>query len=244
MRSDGTTRPPLDASRVLVIGVGGLGSPAAMALADAGVGTIGLVDPDRVEPSNLHRQPLYTEADIGRSKVEAAAARLRSRHPGLEVETAAVRFDAGSISLLGGFDVVLDGTDSVAAKFDVNDAAVAAGLPLVHAGAIGWQAQLLTILPGTSACYRCLFEEPPPPDEVASCQEAGVLGPAVVLAGTLQAGEALRLLSGAAPSFADRLLAIDTRTGTWRRIAVRRRPGCPACGTLHQHTIAQRSLAR
>src|SRR5262249_53931256 len=131
-----------------------------------------------------------------------------------------------------------------AAKFDVNDAAVAAGVPLVHAGAIGWQAQLLTILPGTSACYRCLFEEPPPPDEVASCQEAGVLRPAVILAGTLQAAEAIRLLSGAAPSFADQLLAIDTRTGTWRRIAVTRRPGCPACGTLHQHTTAQRSIAR
>src|SRR5262245_64028022 len=244
MQTSRSTRPALADARILVVGVGGLGSPAAMALAGAGVGTIGLVDPDRVEPSNLHRQPLYGEADVGRPKVDAAAARLRAGHPRLRVETAAVRFVAGSSALLGGFDVVLDGTDSVAAKFDVNDAAVAAGVPLVHAGAIGWQAQLLTVLPGTSACYRCLFEEPPPPDEVASCQEAGVLGPTVVLAGTLQAAEAIRLLSGTAPSFADRLLAIDTRTGTWRRVAVRRRPGCPACGILHQHTTTQRSIAR
>lgn len=244
MRPSRSTRPALEDARALVVGVGGLGSPAAMALADAGVGTIGLVDPDRVEPSNLHRQPLYTEADIGRPKVDAAAARLRGGHPRLRVETAAVRFGAGPRSLVAGFDVVLDGTDSIGAKFDVNDAAIAARVPLVHAGAIGWQAQLLTILPGLSACYRCLFEEPPPPDEVPSCQEAGVLGPAVVLAGSVQAAEAIRLLTGAAPSFADRLLAIDTRTGSWRRIAVTRRLDCPACGNLHQDTIAPRSAQR
>jgi adenylyltransferase/sulfurtransferase len=132
----------------------------------------------------------------------------------------------------------------VAAKFDVNDAAVAARIPLCHAGAIGWQAQLLSVLPGTTACYRCLFEEPPPPDEVPSCQAAGVLGPAVVLAGSLQAAEVVRLLSGMSPLFADRLLVIDTRTGSWRRIAVTRRPGCPACGSLHQYPIRQRSIAR
>jgi molybdopterin/thiamine biosynthesis adenylyltransferase len=244
MRTHGSTRPDLDDARVIIIGVGGLGSPAAIALADAGVGTIGLVDPDRVDPSNLHRQPLYGDADVGRLKVEAAAERLRSRHPRLRIETAAVRFETGSAALLADFDLVVDGTDSVAAKFDVNDAAVAARIPLCHAGAIGWQAQLLSILPGTTACYRCLFEEPPPPDEVPSCQAAGVLGPAVVLAGSLQAAEAVRLLSGMSPLFADRLLVIDTGTGSWRRIAVTRRPGCPACGSLHQYPITQRSIAR
>ena len=244
MRTQGSTRPDLHDARVVIIGVGGLGSPAAMALADAGVGTIGLVDPDRVEPSNLHRQPLYGDADIGRLKVEAAAAHLQSRHPRLRIEAAAVRFAAGAATLLADFDLVVDGTDSVGAKFAVNDAAVAAGIPLCHAGAIGWQAQLLTILPGTTACYRCLFEEPPPPDEVPSCQEAGVLGPAVVLAGSLQAAEAVRLLGGMSPLFADRLLVIDTRSGSWRRIAVTRRPGCPACGSLHQYPIRQRSIAR
>jgi molybdopterin-synthase adenylyltransferase len=244
MRTKGSIRPDLHDARIVIVGVGGLGSPAAIAVADAGVGTIGLVDPDRVEPSNLHRQPLYGDADVGRLKVDAAAGHLRSRHPRLRIEAAAVRFDAGSAPLLADFDLVIDGTDSVAAKFAVNDAAVAARLPLCHAGAIGWQAQLLSILPGTTACYRCLFEEPPPPDEVASCQEAGVLGPAVVLAGSLQAAEAVRLLGGMRPLFADRLLVIDTRSGAWRRIAVTRRPGCPACGTLHQYPITQRSVAR
>ena len=228
MRTHGSTRPDLEDARVVIVGVGGLGSPAAIALADAGVGTIGLVDPVRVEPSNLHRHPLYGDADVGRLKVEAAA----------------VRFEAGSAALLADFDLVVDGTDSVAAKFDVNDAAVAARIPLCHAGAIGWQAQLLSVLPGTTACYRCLFEEPPPPDEVPSCQAAGVLGPAVVLAGSLQAAEAVRLLGGMSPLFADRLLVIDTRSGSWRRIAVTRRPGCPACGSLHQYPITQRSIAR
>jgi len=244
MRTHGSTRSDLDDARVVIVGVGGLGSPAAIALADAGVGTIGLVDPDRVDPSNLHRQPLYGDADVGRLKVEAATEHLRSSHPRLRIKAAAVRFEAGSAALLADFDVVVDGTDSVAAKFDVNDAAVAARIPLCHAGAIGWQAQLLSILPGTTACYRCLFEEPPPPEQVPSCQEAGVLGPAVVLAGSLQAGEAVRLLSGMSPLFADRLLVIDTRSGSWRRIAVTRRPGCPACGSLHQYPITQRSIAR
>ena len=122
MRTQGSTRPDLHDARVVIIGVGGLGSPAAMALADAGVGTIGLVDPDRVEPSNLHRQPLYGDADIGRLKVEAAAAHLQSRHPRLRIEAAAVRFAAGAATLLADFDLVVDGTDSVGAKFAVNDA--------------------------------------------------------------------------------------------------------------------------
>lgn len=231
----------LDRHRVLVIGVGGLGSPAAIALAAAGVGTLGLMDPDVVEVSNLHRQPLYEAADVGRPKVVAAAERLQARHPALAVEADARRFGADDEALLGEWDVVLDGTDTVAAKFTVNDAAVAADVPLVHAGAVGWRAQLLTVLPGASACYRCLFEEPPPADEVPSCQEAGVLGPAVVLAGTLQAGEAVRILARAEPAFRDRLLTIDTRTGTWRSVPLSRDPDCAACGNRHETDAAQRS---
>jgi molybdopterin-synthase adenylyltransferase len=226
------TRPPatdLGRSRVLVIGVGGLGAPAATALAGAGVGRLRLVDPDAVEPSNLHRQPLYDDGDVGTAKVEAAARRLRDRHPALQVEPIQARFD-GELGLLRDVDVVVDGTDTVATKFVVNDAAVAAGVPLVHAGAIGFRAQLLTVLPGQTACYRCVFEEPPPPDEVASCQEAGVLGPAVVLAGTLQAAEAVRLLRGDAAAFADRLLTIDTKAGTWRSVPVGRHSACVTCG--------------
>ncbi len=229
-------------ARALIIGVGGLGAPAATALAAAGVATLGLVDPDRVELSNLHRQPLYGEDDLGRYKVEAAAARLGALHPAVGVETHRVRFDLATAALVDGFDVVLDGTDSVAAKFAINDAAVARGVPLVHAGAIGTRAQLLTVVPGETACYRCLFEEPPPADEVASCQEAGVLGPSVVLAGTLQAADAIRVLSGAAPLFANHLLALDTAAGSWRRVVVTPRPGCATCGALHREPITPTSI--
>lgn len=231
----------LDRTRALVIGVGGLGSPAVMALAAAGVGTLGLIDPDVVEVSNLHRQPLYDEADVGRAKVVAAADWLQAHHPGVAVETDVRRFGADDEALLDGWHVVLDGTDSVAAKFTVNDAAVAADVPLVHAGAIGWRAQLLTVLPHASACYRCLFEEAPPADEVPSCQEAGVLGPAVVLAGTLQAAEALRILGRTEPAFRDRLLTIDTRTGTWRSVPLARDPDCATCGDGHEADAVQRS---
>jgi len=198
--------------RVLVIGVGGLGAPAATALAAAGVGMLGLVDPDVVEVSNLHRQPLYTGADVGRPKVEVATERLRGLAPALR-----------------GFDVVLDGTDTIAAKFVVSDAAVAAGVPLVHAGVLGFRAQLLTVLPGRSACYRCVFEEAPPPGDVPSCQEAGVLGPVAALAGALQAAEAIRLLAGEPPAWANALLALDTQAGRWRTVPVAPNPRCPAC---------------
>src|SRR3989442_11618923 len=197
--------------RVVVIGVGGLGAPAATALAAAGVGTLGLVDPDAVELSNLHRQPLYTGADVGRPKVEVAAERLRGLAPALRVKTRRARFGSPDAYLLSGFDVVLDGTDTIAAKFVVNDAAILAGVPLVHAGVLGFRAQLLTVLPGRSACYRCVFEEAPPPGDVPSCQEAGVVGPVAVLAGALQAAEAIRLLAGEPPAYANALLALDTQ---------------------------------
>src|SRR5262245_8533088 len=232
MRAIESSTASLSQTRALVIGVGGLGAPAARVLADAGVGTIGLIDPDRVELSNLHRQPLFTESDLGRPKAEAAAARLRAEHPDLDARAFQARFDAALAPLLDEFDVVLDGTDSIDAKFTINDAAVARGVPLVHAGASGTRAQLMTVLPGRTACYRCLFEDPPPPGDVPSCQEAGVLGPSVVLAGTLQAAEALRLLAGDPPLFANGLLHVDTWRGSWRGVVVTRRSSCPACGTL------------
>jgi len=212
--------------RALIVGVGGLGAPAAMALAAAGVGTLVLVDPDVVELSNLHRQPLYETADIGRAKVDVAASRLR----GVRVETHRARFAAEH---LAGCDVVLDGTDSIAAKFLVNDACVDAGVPLVHAGVLGFRAQLLTVLPGRSACYSCVFEEAPPPGDVPSCQEAGVLGPLPSLAGALQAAEALRVLAGADVKYADRLLTFDLHVGRWRVVPVTARPSCPTCARLH-----------
>jgi adenylyltransferase/sulfurtransferase len=226
--TDETTTDARDV-RALVIGVGGLGCPAALALARAGVGTIGLVDPDVVDVSNLPRQLLYDAGDVGRAKVDVAADRLRTVARALEVVTVQARFTAADAGWLRDFDVVLDGTDSIAAKFAVNDAAVAAGIPLVHAGAVDFRAQLLTILPRATACYRCVFEDAPPPDDVPSCQEAGVLGPVVALAGSLQAADALRVAAGERPHFADRLLSIDLRAGTWRAIPVVRRRDCAVC---------------
>jgi len=216
-------------SRVVVVGVGGLGAPAAMVLAAAGVGTLVLVDPDRVELSNLHRQPLYESTDLGRPKVEVAAPRLGTLHPTLLVERHEARFTAAHVA---GATVVLDGTDSIAAKFLVNDACVAGGVPLVHAGVLGFRVQLLTVLPGQSACYRCVFEEAPPPGDVPSCQEAGVLGPVPVLAGALQAAEAIRLVTGAPAAYTNRLLSADLHAGRWRVVPVAARPACPACAGL------------
>ena len=224
-----TSAASLAAARVLVVGVGALGAPAARVLAEAGVGTLGLIDPDLVEVSNLHRQPLYTDEDIGRAKVEVAAERLHALAPALRVDTWRARFGAADAHLLRGFDVVLDGTDSIAAKFIVNDAAVAAGVPLVHAGVLGFRAQLLTVLPGRSACFRCVFEEAPPPGDVPSCEEAGVLGPVPVLAGALQAAEALRLLAGLPPAHANAILTIDTQAGRWRSVPLAQSPRCPVC---------------
>ena len=211
--------------------MGGLGSPAALALARAGIGELGLVDPDVVEVSNLHRQPLYGDGDLGRAKVDVAAERLRAIAPTVHVTTWRERFPEGAAAgALPRYGVVLDGTDSIAAKFAVNDAAVAAGVPLVHAGVLGFRAQLMTVLPAITACYRCVFEDAPPPGEVPSCEEAGSLGPTAALAGALAAAEAVRLLTGAGASYADRLLVIDTLGGRHRSVPIGRRPHCRTCG--------------
>jgi len=240
------TATPLDVAlaraRVLLVGVGGLGAPAAAALAAAGVGVLGLIDPDVVELSNLHRQPLYESGDLGRPKVDVAAARLRARTPGLRVETWRARFGAAHGELARSFDVVLDGTDTIGAKFVVNDATLAAGVPLVHAGVLGFRAQLLTVLPGRSACYRCVFEDPPPPGDVPSCQEAGVIGPLPALAGALQAAEAIRIITASGAAFADRLLTVDVRAGRWRTIPLAQNPRCPACADWRIREAAGRSV--
>jgi len=217
-------------ARALLIGVGGLGSPAALALARAGIGELGLVDPDVVEISNLHRQPLYDDADLGRAKVDVAAERLRALAPALRLSTWRERFPDGEAArALPSFAVVLDGTDTIAAKFAVNDAAVAAGVPLVHAGVLGFRAQIMTVLPGTTACYRCVFEDAPPSGEVPSCEEAGILGPTAALAGTLAAAEVVRIVTGMGASYADRLLVIDTLDGRHRSVPIGRRPHCRTC---------------
>jgi molybdopterin/thiamine biosynthesis adenylyltransferase len=218
-----------DAS-VLVVGVGALGCAAADVLATAGVGRLVLVDPDRVERSNLHRQLLHRAADLGRPKVESAAAALHARHPTLAIDAVHARFDAGNAAtLVRGQACVIDATDGIATKFLINDLVVALGIPLVHGGILRFQGQLMTILPGASACYRCLFGAPPEEGSVPSCQEAGVLGSLAGTIGALQAAEAIRIVTGTGTLLADRLLTYDALAGRWRHVRLRRNPACPTC---------------
>ena len=233
MASESTPRRLAEAS-VLVIGVGALGCAAAETLATAGIGRLALVDPDVVERSNLHRQLLHRTADLGRPKVASAAATLAARHPSLGVETHAVRFDAANAAALAADHAcIVDATDGIATKFLINDAAVALGRPLVHAGILRFQGQLMTVLPGASACYRCLFGAPPEEGSIPSCQEAGVLGSLAGTIGTLQAAEAIRIVTGSGALLTDRLLTYDALAGRWRHVRLRRNPACPALSLIH-----------
>jgi molybdopterin/thiamine biosynthesis adenylyltransferase len=217
--------------KALVVGLGGLGCPAALVLARAGVGLLGLADGDRVELSNLHRQLLHTVADVGRDKVESAAHDLGRLDPPPPLRLHPARLDAGNAAaILAEYDVTIDATDSAATKFLLNDAAVRARRPLVHAGVVGFRGQLMTILPGETACLRCVFPSAPVMEE-PSCREAGILGPIAGVVGAFQAEEALRCLSGA-PGAAGRLLTFDFRRLRFREIGVSRSLECPACGSL------------
>jgi molybdopterin/thiamine biosynthesis adenylyltransferase len=214
----------------LVIGAGGLGGPALLVLASAGVGRLVLVDDDAVETSNLNRQPLFGEADVGQRKAAAAARRLARSFPAARIEALDRRFDdASALELTRSADVVVDGSDNFPTKFLANDAAVAAGRALVHGGVLRYTAQLMTIVPGKTACVRCLFEAPPPEGAVPSCAVAGVLGPLAGLAGALMGAEAVRVLSGERGAYEGRLLVYEARTARSRTVAVRPREGCPSC---------------
>jgi adenylyltransferase/sulfurtransferase len=189
-----------------------------------------LVDPDRVERSTLSRQILFTEADLGAPKVEAAARRLSQLVPGTRAEPRLLRFGPRSASeLLAGCDVLLDGTDSFETRFAANDAACAARVPLVHGAVLGWSGQLLTVLPGQGSCLRCLFEGPPPPGALPTCAEAGVASPLCGVVGAAMASEAARILRGERPRTQARLHQWDGLRGTERDVPVPRDPRCPAC---------------
>ena len=215
---------------VALVGLGGLGAPAAAALAAGGIRELRLIDGDRVELSNLPRQPLYTPADIGRAKVEVAAERLRASFPEVRLTTHRERLEHDSAArLLAGAAVILDGTDSFASKVLLNQAAIAFGIPLVHAGVLGMDGQLFTILPGETACLRCLFSEVPPDDELASCQQAGVLGAVVAAVGMAAAREVAAVLRDVRPPLAGRLAILEGTRLRWRLVELSRRRGCPAC---------------
>ncbi len=221
----------LSAKSALVIGAGGLGGPALLALAGGGVGRVVLVEDDRVETSNLNRQPLFGEHDLGARKATAAAARLRALFPRLAVDAVDARFDvANALGLVQAAHVVVDGSDNFATKFLANDAATSARVPLVHGGVLRTTAQLLTVVPGgLGGCLRCLFESPPPEGEVPSCAQAGILGPVAGLAGGLMGAEALRLLAGERGAYEGRLYTYEARSARARLVLVRKRPGCAAC---------------
>ena len=217
---------------VLIIGAGGLGCPAAFALAAAGVTELGVVDDDRVDASNLHRQILHGTPDLGALKVDSLARALTRRFPGVRVTTHALRFDSDSAAaLVAAHDVIVDGSDNFATKFVANDAAVLAGKPLVHGAAVGTGGQLLTVPAGGHPCYRCLFEDIPPPGVGPSCAEAGVLGPVPGVIGALQGSEAARLVKGETPAFIGRLIQYDSAGMNVRAISFKPNPLCGVCGS-------------
>jgi molybdopterin-synthase adenylyltransferase len=221
----------LSGKTALVVGAGGLGGPALAVLAASGVGRLVLVEDDAVETSNLNRQPLFGEADVGARKAAAAAARLRSLFPSAAIEARDERFGAANaVELARIADVLVDGSDNFATKFLANDAALRAGRPLVHGGVLRTTAQLLTVVPGgLGGCLRCLFEAPPPEGEIPSCAQAGIVGPVAGFAGALLAAEALRLLHGERGAYEGRLYTYEARRARSRFVLVRKRPGCPAC---------------
>jgi adenylyltransferase/sulfurtransferase len=220
----------LKAARVLVVGAGGLGSPAALYLAAAGVGTLGLVDFDEVDESNLQRQILFGERDLGRPKVEAAAERLQAANPHVRIERHGERLDVGNaFELVSAYDLVLDGSDNFPTRYLVNDACVLAGRPDVWGAVFRFEGQLSIFAAPGGPCYRCLFPEPPPPGSVPSCAEAGVLGVLPGIVGALQAAQAIQWLVGIGAPLVGRLLLFDSLAGGFREVRLARDPACPRC---------------
>jgi molybdopterin/thiamine biosynthesis adenylyltransferase len=221
----------LFAARVAVVGAGGLGSPAALYLAAAGVGTLGIIDDDRVELSNLQRQILHRTADVGRSKALSAEERLRALNSGLKVEARQVRLAAtNGADLVGSYDFVIDGTDNFASKFALADACHLMRRPYSHAGVTAFFGQTMTVLPGLSACYRCVFSAAPPPDET-DLHPAGPMGVVAGVIGTIQATEALKYLLDIGELLTNRLLTYDALKIKFRVVDVPRNPACPLCGS-------------
>jgi molybdopterin-synthase adenylyltransferase len=219
--------------KILVVGAGGLGIPAAWALARAGAKSLTLIDPDPVELSNLPRQFIFTDADIGRPKVEATRERLTERFPGVSIDAHTIALDESNAgALIGAHSFAIDATDSPSVKFLINDTCVRLGVPFVYAGVIGTSGQAMTVLPDRSACLRCLFEEPPGEDEAASCRDAGIVGPVAGAIGEIEAAEAIRYVTGLTPHLAGKILTYDAGARPRVRVAsVGARPGC-ICGAF------------
>lgn len=221
----------LKAARVLLVGTGGLGAPLGLYLAAAGVGTLGLVDFDNVDASNLHRQVIHGTRDVGRPKIASAADRLHDVNPNVTLRTYETRLtSANALEILRYYDIVVDGTDNFPTRYLVNDACVLLGKPNVYGSIFRFEGQASVFgLPG-QPCYRCLYPEPPPPGLVPSCAEGGVLGVLPGIVGTIQATETIKLILGGGESLAGRLLLFDAWGMTFRELKLRRDPACPMCG--------------
>ena len=225
-------------AKVLIIGAGGLGAPAALYLAAAGVGTIGIADADVVDLSNLQRQVIHATADIGKPKVESAKESMLAINPDITVNTYQEFIYSGNIAeIIADYDFILDGTDNFPAKFLINDACVLAGKPFCHAGIIRFSGQLMTYVPGQGPCYRCVFKNPPPRDAVPTCKQAGVIGAMAGVIGCLQAMEAVKYITGAGDLLTGRLLTYDALKMNFRTVKVPRDCNCAVCS--EHRTITQ-----
>ncbi len=220
----------LKSGRVLCVGAGGLGSPLTLYLAAAGVGTLGIVDFDAVEMSNLQRQILHGTNDVGRSKLDSAEDRLRDVNPFVEIVKHEIRLSSeNALEVLSGYDVVIDGTDNFPTRYLVNDACVLTGIPNIYGSVFRWEGQVAVFATEGGPCYRCLFREPPPPGLVPNCAEGGVLGVLPGIIGSMQAMETVKLLLGVGETLAGRLLIFDALEMSWREVQLRKNPECPVC---------------
>jgi molybdopterin/thiamine biosynthesis adenylyltransferase len=218
-------------SRVLIIGAGGLGAPAALYLAAAGVGTIGVADADAVELSNLQRQVIHATPDVGKPKVRSAAEKMRAINPDITVNEYHAFVNSENImEIITDYDFIIDGTDNFPAKFLINDACVIARKPFSHAGIIRFQGQLMTYVPGEGPCYRCVFVNPPPPDAVPTCSQAGVIGAMGGVIGSLQAMETIKYITRAGRLLTGAMLTYDALDMRFRRVSLPTRLDCAVCG--------------
>jgi adenylyltransferase/sulfurtransferase len=218
-------------SKVFLVGAGGLGSPAAFYLAAAGIGKIGISDNDDVDFSNLQRQILHSTKDVGRPKVQSAKETLEALNPDIEVVPYTERLNSENIiDIIKDYDVILDGSDNFPTRYLVNDACVMLGKPLSHGSIFRFDGQATTILPGQGPCYRCLYESPPPPDLVPSCQEAGVLGIIAGIIGVIQATEVIKLRLEKGELLNGKLLLYDSLNMDFKKLKIQRNPACPMCG--------------
>ena len=218
-------------AKVLVIGAGGLGSPALIHCAAAGIGTIGIVDFDTVELVNLHRQIIHTEADIGKKKTDSAFRALKRLNSAINVIVHDEKISSSNIqSILGGYDFIIHATDRLSTKFFLNDACVANNKPFSHAGVVEFGGQILTVIPHKSACLRCIFGASSTDDKQPSCAEVGILGPVAGVLGTLQALEAIKFFTHTGDLLTDMVLFFDGRSNVFKKIKIKRNINCPVCG--------------